>query len=118
MQLFRRGIGRSSRPSASSGSLGRKEKVGASRNRGHLSSARAPRGSHASPKMAEDNSARLQAMQDAVNDAGNDVRALKVRARSPDLFFIVSATPIAPLGDFTERRIPDLTSRARSRSPD
>ena len=45
--------------------------------------------------MAEDNSARLQAMQDAVNDAGNDVRALKVRARSPDLFFIVSATPIA-----------------------
>ena len=30
--------------------------------------------------MAEDNSARLQAMQDAVNDAGNDVRALKVRA--------------------------------------
>jgi len=34
-------------------------------------------------------------MQDAVNDAGNDVRALKVRARSPDLFFIVSATPIA-----------------------
>ena len=32
--------------------------------------------------MAEDNSARLQAMQDAVTDAGNDVRALKVRARS------------------------------------
>ena len=60
--------------------------------------------------MAEDNSARLQAMQDAVNDAGNDVRALKVRARSPDLFFIVSATPIAPLGDFTERRVPDRPS--------
>ena len=66
------------RPEIAPSALLRKKKVGARGNRGRLSPARAPRGSHASPKMAEDNSARLQAMQDAVTDAGNDVRALKV----------------------------------------
>jgi hypothetical protein len=38
--------------------------------------------------MAEDNASRLQAMQDAVTDAGNDVRALKVRAGGADLLAI------------------------------
>jgi hypothetical protein len=54
--------------------------------------------------MAEDNSTKLQAMQDAVTDAGNNVRALKVRARFRS--FLPSLTDRT--GDFTERRIVTL----------
>jgi hypothetical protein len=66
--------------------------------------------------MAEDNSARLQAMQDAVTDAGNDVRALKVRARSPDLFFIVSGIRRSRLHGTSDPR--PTRGRPRFRSPD
>jgi len=79
-----------------------------------LSPARAPRGSHARPEMAEDNSARLQAMQDAVTDAGNDVRALKVRARSR--IFSLSSPAYADR-DCTERRIPDRPGGALGSVP-
>ena len=64
--------------------------------------------------MAEDNSARLQAMQDAVTDAGNDVRALKVRARSR--IFSLSSPAYADR-DCTERRIPDRPGGALGSVP-
>ena len=59
--------------------------------------------------MAEDNASRLQAMQDAVTDAGNDVRALKVRAGGADLLAIGG---VLALG-FSFPRDPALTLSTR-----